>query len=176
MKIALDWLREFVEWPDVEALVDGLTRAGIEVEAVDDPAARIQGVVVALVEAVADHPKADKLRVCTVNDGTDSHQVVCGAANVAEGQRVAFARVGAVLGDFKIGSRKLRGVQSAGMICAREELGLAADSDGIWVLPDEPALGDPIFEAFPAPVVLELGITPNRPDLLSHLGDRKSVV
>lgn len=175
MKIALDWLREFVEWPDVEALVDGLTRAGIEVEAVDDPAARIQGVVVALVEAVADHPKADKLRVCTVNDGTDSHQVVCGAANVAEGQRVAFARVGAVLGDFKIGSRKLRGVQSAGMICAREELGLAADSDGIWVLPDELALGDPIFEAFPAPVVLELGITPNRPDLLSHLGVAREV-
>ncbi|MEO0812225.1 MAG: phenylalanine--tRNA ligase subunit beta, partial [Myxococcota bacterium] len=84
-------------------------------------------------------------------------------------------RVGARLGDFEIGARKLRGVESAGMICSREELGLEAKSDGIWPLPGTPVLGTPIFEAFPVSTMVELSITPNRPDLLSHVGIAREV-
>lgn len=175
MKIALDWLADFVEWPDQESLIDGLTRAGIEVEDVQDPAATVSGVVVGEIRSASPHPKADKLKVCEVFDGNTTHTVVCGAPNVAEGQRVALARVGAKLGDFEIAARTLRGVESQGMICSRAELGLEAKSAGIWPLPGQPELGEPIFEAFPASPLVELSITPNRPDLLSHVGVAREV-
>ncbi|MEM6533678.1 MAG: phenylalanine--tRNA ligase subunit beta [Myxococcota bacterium] len=175
MKIALDWLSDFVEWPSTDELIDGLTGVGIEVEDVQDPARSVSGVVVAEVRSMEKHPKADKLNVCEVHDGSASHTVVCGAANVAAGQRVALARVGAKLGDFEIGSRKLRGVTSSGMICSRSELGLEAKSEGIWVLPVDATLGQPIFEAFPVSTLIEISVTPNRPDLLSHAGVAREV-
>ncbi len=175
MKIALDWLADFAEWPDQDSLIEGLTRAGIEVEDVQDPASTVIGVVVGEVRSVQPHPKADKLKVCEVFDGNAAHTVVCGAANVEAGQRVPLARVGAHLGDFEIGARKLRGVESRGMICSREELGLEVKSTGIWPLPGEPDLGEPIFEAFPLAPLVELSITPNRPDLLSHMGVGREV-
>lgn len=176
MRVALDWLSDFVELPELQVLVDGLVEAGVEVEDVVDPSSSVSGVVCAAVRACEAHPKADKLKVCTVFDGDSEHTVVCGAANVAVGERVAFARVGAKLGDFEIGARKLRGVESFGMLCSRDELGLpGGHEDGLWLLGPEAPLGMPVFEAFPAAVVLELGITPNRPDLLSHLGVAREV-
>ncbi|MEO1173383.1 MAG: phenylalanine--tRNA ligase subunit beta, partial [Myxococcota bacterium] len=177
MKVALDWLSDFVEWPSTDALIDGLTEVGIEVEDVQDPSRSVNGVVVAEVRSVEKHPKADKLNVCSVHDGTELHTIVCGAANVAAGQRVALARVGAKLGDFEIGARKLRGVMSSGMICSRSELGLEAKSDGIWELPESlgASLGEPIFDALPVSTLVELSITPNRPDLLSHAGVAREV-
>ncbi len=175
MKISLEWLSDFVDVPAVADLVAGLTAAGIEVEAVHDPAANVSGVVVGKVEAVGPHPKADKIRVTTVTDGTTSHTVVCGAPNVAVGQHVAFARIGAKLPGFEIGKRAIRGVESEGMLCGKSELGLEEKSDGIWVLPESTVLGQPLFTQVPPGATIELAVTANRPDLLSHYGVAREV-
>ena len=175
MKLSLDWLSDFVDVPPLGALVERLTFAGIEVEGVHGVPAETEGVVVGEVLTVVPHPKSDHLKVCVVNDGTNEHKVVCGAANVAPGQRVPLARVGARLGTMQIERRVLRGVESAGMIASRAELGLEAQSDGIWVLPAKAPLGTPIFEAVRAGTTVELSITPNRADLLSHIGIAREV-
>ncbi|MBI5509225.1 MAG: phenylalanine--tRNA ligase subunit beta [Deltaproteobacteria bacterium] len=175
MQIRLDWLADFIEVPPLAALADLLTRAGVEVEAVVDRAAALKGVVVAEVLEVAAHPNADRLRVCEVFDGSERARVVCGAANVAQGQKVAWAKVGAVLPAFAIEKRAIRGVDSAGMLAAKAELGLEDKSDGIWVLPADAVLGAPVVTEKTLPPALTLGITPNRPDLLSHIGVAREV-
>ena len=124
------WLREFVDPGMATAeLVETLTMAGLEVDGVTPAASQFSGIVVGRVESAEQHPDADKLSVCRVSDGTTEFQVVCGAPNVRAGLLVPFARVGAVLdgGDkpFKIKAAKLRGVESNGMLCSAEELGLA---------------------------------------------------
>jgi phenylalanyl-tRNA synthetase beta chain len=177
MLISLNWLKRYVDLPgSAEEISSVLTSLGFEVEAVEKRGAGLVGVVAGEVKTCAKHPEADKLSVCTVFDGVETVPVVCGAPNVAAGQKVLFARVGAVLpGDFKIKKAKLRGQDSFGMICAEDELGLGTKEtgghDGILVLGADAVPGTPLAE-IPglADTLFEISVTPNRPDALGHLG------
>ncbi len=179
MKISLNWLRELVAWDDEpQALATRLTAAGLNVEGIEDYAQSWPGVVVARVVACGKHPGADRLSLCQVDaGGPEPHQVVCGAPNVREGLLVAFAPVGTVLpGDFKLKKAKIRGVESFGMICSAAELQLSADSAGILELADEHPVGTAIDELFGyQDTVLDIEVTPNRPDWLSHFGVAREV-
>jgi phenylalanyl-tRNA synthetase beta chain len=173
MRVSLNWLAEHVELGlSAEDLAKHLLTLGFEVAGIERRGPSFTGVVVGKVLSKDKHPNADKLAVCVVDDGAQTWNVVCGAPNVAAGQTIAFARIGAVLpGDFKIGKAKLRGVESQGMICSRAELGLPKDNDGIWVLGEGPALGADVGSLLgPADDVLEVEVTSNRPDCLSHRG------
>ncbi|MBI3566478.1 MAG: phenylalanine--tRNA ligase subunit beta, partial [Elusimicrobia bacterium] len=173
MKISSNWLKEHLEHGLSAAELSALLlKLGFEIAGVERLGPQFTGVVVAKVLAKDKHPNADKLSVCTVDDGAAKWNVVCGAPNVAAGQTIAFAKIGAVLpGGFKIGKAKLRGVESQGMICSRAELGLPKDVDGIWVMGEGPALGTDVGSLLgPADDVLEVEITSNRPDCLSHRG------
>jgi phenylalanyl-tRNA synthetase beta chain len=177
MKISLSWLSELVEVPGDPAVLAGrLAMLGLPVESITHVGGQFSGVVVAEVRKKAPHPKADKLTVVTVWDGQGSHEVVCGAPNVpAPGGKVLWARPGARLpGGVEIGEKALRGVHSVGMICSEAELGLSDDHAGIIVLSDEDARA-PTGQAAQAAlglddVILDVEITPNRGDCLSHLG------
>ncbi|MEE8410661.1 MAG: phenylalanine--tRNA ligase subunit beta, partial [Myxococcota bacterium] len=136
MEINLRWLADFVDLPALDVLCERLTAAGVEVEAVSDPASKIRGIVVGRVESCARHPNSDRLSVCSVTDGEESHSIVCGAPNVAKGLRVALARVGVTLPQFAVAARTIRGVESRGMLVSKQELGLEEKSEGIWVLPE----------------------------------------
>ncbi|GHE19633.1 phenylalanine--tRNA ligase subunit beta [Halomonas urumqiensis] len=180
MKFSEQWLRDWVS-PQLatQALADQITMAGLEVDAVEPVAAPFEGVVVAVVVGKAPHPDADKLSVCQVDDGSgDPVQVVCGAPNVAAGQKVPFARVGAVLpGDFKIRKAKLRGAESRGMICSASELGLEEEtSAGILELPATAPVGED-FRAWMGldDATIEVDLTPNRGDCLSVKGMAREV-
>ena len=175
MRLDVSWLEEFVDRPDTDALAAQLAAAGIEVEAIEDARTRCTGVVVARVVSVAPHPQAERLRVCVVDDGTATHQVVCGAPRVEAQMRVAYAPVGARLGEMELSARNLRGVQSAGMLCSREELGMCPDGDGLLLLADDAPIGADLALHLKLPTVFELGITPNRGDLLGHLGLAREV-
>src|SRR5438874_584499 len=158
MKISLNWLREIVELPpSVEALVELLTLAGVEVEGIESRGVAIDNVVVAQVLESAQHPNADRLSVCKVDDGSGrARQIVCGAKNYKVGDKVPLALPGAVLpGDFKIKVGKLRGVESEGMLCSAKELRLAEDAEGLLILPPEARLGAPIAELFPTDSILD---------------------
>lgn len=176
MRLSLNWLADYVALDaSAREIADGLDAAGFEVESLRRLDDGIEGVVVGHVESVADHPDAERLRVCTVSYGSTSEaSVVCGASNFEAGATVAFAPVGAELpGGFRIGKRKIRGVASEGMICSEEELGLADSSDGILVLPDDGVhpLGMPITLALGLDdTVIDFDITPNRPDAMSVIG------
>ena len=174
MKVSLNWLKEFVDLPteDPGELSHVLAMLGHEVEGVETVTPGWTDVVVARVETVEAHPDADRVRVCTVTTGGGPITVVCGAWNFEAGATVAFAQPGAVLpGDFEIGVRKIRGVESHGMICSEKELDIGDDADGILVL-DEPASpGAPLEDVVPLPDVLfDLAITTNRPDAMSIFG------
>jgi len=178
MKISLNWLREYVELPSsVDELAHLLTRAGVEVEGVLSLGAAIPKVVVAQINESTQHPNADRLSVCKVDDGSGvPRQIVCGAKNYKVGDKVPLALPGAVLpGDFKIKVGKLRGVESEGMLCSAEELGLPKGEDGLLILPGDARVGASFSELFPGDIVLDLEITPNRPDLLSHTGIAREV-
>ncbi|TVP48440.1 MAG: phenylalanine--tRNA ligase subunit beta [Halomonas sp.] len=180
MKFSEQWLREWVSPQlDTQAIADQITMAGLEVDAVESVAASFSGVVVAEVLSKDKHPDADKLNVCTVDDGSgDPVQVVCGAANVETGQKIPFAQVGGVLpGDFKIKKAKLRGVESRGMICSASELGLEEDtSPGILVLPDSAPVGIDFREFMQLnDMTIEVDLTPNRGDCLSIKGLAREV-
>lgn len=149
--------------------------AGLEVEAVEAVGEQWQGVRVARVSGVAPHPNADRLRLATVELHGESHTVVCGAPNLSVGQKVAFAQVGSRLIDGHSGQSvtlkevKIRGVSSAGMVCSEKELGLGDSHDGILELPPDAPVGTPLAE-YLGDTLLEIDITPNRPDCLSVLG------
>jgi phenylalanyl-tRNA synthetase beta chain len=173
MKFSVNWLREFVELPSkIEELAELLTLAGIEIEGTQTRGANFDKVVVAKINASEQHPNADRLSVCQVDDGSGQpRQIVCGAKNYKVGDKVPLALPGAVLvGDLRIKPSKLRGVESQGMLCSPSELGLAEDSDGLLILSPEAKIGEPIASLFPADTILEVEITPNRGDLLSHFG------
>jgi phenylalanyl-tRNA synthetase beta chain len=178
MKISLNWLRDFVDCRlpsgELEVL---LRRAGLEVASMEARGADIDKVVVAQVLASEPHPNADRLSVCKVDDGSGvPRQIVCGAKNYKVGDKVPLALPGAVLpGDFKIKTGKLRGVESEGMMCSAKELRLAEDAEGLLILPVDAAVGAPLSSVFPSDVLLELEITPNRPDWLSHLGVAREI-
>src|SRR5690625_1632878 len=146
MQVSLNWLKQYIDLGDdnPEELAIKVTKAGIEVETVTYVAEESTHLVVGYVKECIQHPNADKLKLCQVDVGEDTLQIVCGAPNVAEAQKVIVAKPGAVLpGNFKIKKTKLRGEESNGMICSLEELGLAEEYipkdsvDGIHVLPDE---------------------------------------
>ena len=178
MKISLNWLRDFVDCQlpasDLETL---LRRAGLEVAAIHERGVAIDKVVVAEILESVQHPNADRLSVCKVNDGSaHPRQIVCGAKNYKVGDKVPLALPGAVLpGDFKIKPGKLRGVESEGMMCSAKELRLAEDAQGLLILPAESVAGTPLTELFPTETILELEITPNRADWLSHLGVAREI-
>ncbi len=178
MKVTYNWLKEFVDF-DLEpaALGDLLTMLGLEVEGVEQVGGGLDAVVVARVAAKAQHPNADKLSLCKVDNGSELLDIVCGAQNFKQGDTVALAQIGAVLpGDFKIKRSKIRGEESCGMLCSEKELGLADESAGIMVLPPELKLGTPLFEALGLKdTIFEIGLTPNRADCLSVIGIAREI-
>lgn len=181
MKLPLTWLHDHTT-PDVDVreLATRLAMTGTEVDRVQHhgPAGGIEHFVVGHVISAEQHPDADRLRVCVVDVGeAEPSQIVCGAPNVAAGQTVAVARPGSVMPDgTTLGSAKLRGVVSDGMICAEDELGIGGDHAGIMVLADGPAPGTPLAEVLDLSTdVLELEITPNRPDCLGVYGVAREV-
>ncbi|MBI4868342.1 MAG: phenylalanine--tRNA ligase subunit beta [Candidatus Wallbacteria bacterium] len=178
MRVPLKWLSEYVDVAQsAQELSDLLTMAGLQVELIEKVGADCTGVVAGRVEKKERHPNADKLSLCVVSTGSAQSQVVCGAPNVEEGGVYPFAPIGAVLpGNFKIKRAKLRGVESEGMLCSARELGLSEDADGLLPLPRDSRPGAPIEEILGAPdTVLELSITPNRPDCLSLVGVAREV-
>ena len=179
MKISLKWLRELVTTTlSDDRIAEGLTAVGLEVEGREQRSLGAQAdVVAARVNERKPIEGSDHLSVCQVDDGTTVHQVVCGAQNYAAGDVVPMARVGAVLpGGMKIGRAKLRGVESAGMLCSARELGLGDDHSGLLQLPKDAPLGTPVAELLGLPdLILEVNVTPNRPDALSHLGIAREV-
>jgi phenylalanyl-tRNA synthetase beta chain len=174
MKVPVRWLQSLVEVDaDLEALSDRLTFAGLEVEAIETIGDTFDGVVAGKVTEILSHPNAEKLQLCTVDYGTaEPMRVVCGAPNVAVGGVYPFAPVGTTLpGGFTLKKAKIRGEVSMGMLCAKDELGLGEDHSGLLELDTAIEAGTPFVEIWGAPeTVIELEITPNRPDCLSMVG------
>jgi phenylalanyl-tRNA synthetase beta chain len=179
MKFSENWLRTWVN-PDLssEALAHALTMAGLEVEALEPVAPAFNNVVVAEVLEVVKHPNAERLNVCQVNVGEARPlTIVCGAANVAVGVKVPCARIGAVLpGDFVIKQAKVRNVESFGMLCSDKELGLATESDGLWLLPGDAPVGKNLREYLELnDKLFTLKLTPNRSDCSGMVGVAREV-
>lgn len=178
MKLSYNWLKDYLEFDLTPAkIAEAMTDIGIEVDSVEEQEeipGGLAGVVVAHVLECEPHPDSDHLHVTKVDDGTgEPVTVVCGAPNVAAGQKVLFARIGTVLpGDFKIKKSKIRGVESFGMICAEDELGIGEDHAGIMVLPSDAVVGTPAKEYLhlKTEAVIEYEITANRVDASSHIG------
>jgi phenylalanyl-tRNA synthetase beta chain len=186
MKVTLNWLKQYVDfnWPP-EELTERLTMLGLEVEGVQKISAAFDGIVVAQVVSRDKHPNADKLSVCRVNDGTGERQIVCGAQNFKAGDKVPLILPGASLplksGDkepFTIKVGKIRGVESHGMMCSPQELGLPDQVDGLLILREDAKVGQPFGEYLgrsSSDVVYDLEITPNRPDLNSVIGIAREI-
>lgn len=175
MKLSLNWLKELVDLSDVPTseIIHKLTMSGLEVEDVIDQNKIYENFVVGFVKEKKKHPNADKLSLCTVSTGKEEFQVICGATNVDSGQKVVFAKIGAIVpkGNFKITKAKIRGIESYGMICSEAELQLSDNHEGILVLENGVQEGIPVSEALSLnDTILEIAITPNRPDALSHIG------
>ncbi|MDE2450857.1 MAG: phenylalanine--tRNA ligase subunit beta, partial [Gammaproteobacteria bacterium] len=179
MRIPYSWLTEWVSVPwSPQELGSRLTMAGLELEALEPAAPPFSGVVVAEILAAEKHPQADKLRVCSVSTGRgEPLQIVCGAPNARAGLKSALAVVGAKLpGGLEIKAAKLRGVESAGMLCSAKELGLADASDGIAELPTDAPVGEALRDYLLLDdAVLELNVTPNRGDAMSVIGVAREV-
>lgn len=178
MKLSEKWLREWVN-PAVstDELAAQITMAGLEVDGTESVAGEFTGVVVGEIVAKEPHPDADKLSVCQVKSGSDTVQVVCGAPNAQVGLKVPFATVGAVLpGNFKIKKAKLRGMESFGMLCAEQELGLSESSDGLMELPADAPVGTDIRTYLDLDdTIIEVDLTPNRADCLSIAGVARDI-
>jgi len=179
VNVSLRWLQDFLRRElDPADVTARLAMLGAPVDAVEPLYSGLDEIVIGLVEDVRPHPNADRLRVATVNDGTDRRlNVVCGAPNVAPGRKYPFARVGATVphgkggAPMKLEKAKLRGEVSEGMLCSARELGLGQEHDGILELATDAAPGTPFLEAMPlADYRLVVDVTPNRPDLLGHKG------
>jgi phenylalanyl-tRNA synthetase beta chain len=173
MKFSVNWLREFVDLPkNPEEIAEVLTRAGIETKNIEMHGAKVEQVIVSQITASSRHPNADRLTVCEVDDGSGTkRQIVCGATNYKVGDKVPLALPGAKLPNgTEIRKSKLRGVESEGMLCSPIELGLGSDAAGLLILSPEAKVGASISDLFPSDTVLDVEITPNRGDLLSHFG------
>jgi phenylalanyl-tRNA synthetase beta chain len=173
MKFSVNWLREFVDLPkNPEEVADLLTRAGVETKGIETRGAKIDNVIVSQITASSRHPNADRLTVCEVDDASGTkRQIVCGATNYKVGDKVPLALPGAKLPNgAEIRKSKLRGVESEGMLCSAIELGLGSDAAGLLILSPEAKVGAPISDLFPSDTILDVEITPNRGDLLSHFG------
>lgn len=194
MIISTNWLSDYIAHGlSDDALADRLTMCGLEVETVEQTGHDLKGVVVGLVISAGQHPNADRLSVCKVDVGGDEPlDIVCGAPNVAAGQKVAVATIGTTLHlpsrdnpeervAVTMKKAKIRGEESHGMICAEDELGLGSDHDGILVLDDDAVIGTAFPEYLSAKGIsttdtaIDIAITPNRPDAISHLGIARDV-
>jgi len=188
MKISWSWLNAYLDVDiDVNEAADILTSTGLEVEKIEqvDPVpGMLKGVVVGEVISCEKHPDADKLQITSVNIGQEEHlPIVCGAPNVAAGQKVLVATVGTILNPtgadpLKIKKAKIRGQESRGMICAQDELGLGTDHDGIMVLPVDAEVGmsGALHLGLRSEYAFEIGLTPNRADGMSHLGTARDLI
>ncbi len=174
MKVSLNWLSDHLDLSDysIEQLDDLLTFAGVEVEGIEPKGVPSDKIVVAQIKEAVQHPDAEKLKVCQVDAGEEAlRQIVCGAKNYTVGDKVPCALPGADLGGgFVIKEGKLRGVSSNGMLCGASEIGFVDAEDGLMILDSSAEVGKPLVEMFESDTVIELEVTPNRPDLLSHAG------
>lgn len=179
MKVSYNWLKDYVDfnWTPNE-LGDKLTMVGFEVEEIIDTVPKFENIVVGKIISCEKHPDADRLSLCKVKLPDNSYNVICGAPNVKENQKIPFAQIGVELPNgLKIKKAKIRGVESHGMICSEEELGLAEKSDGIWELPQDWQIGDDVFSHVSEmqDYIFDLAITPNRPDAMSMIGIAREV-
>jgi phenylalanyl-tRNA synthetase beta chain len=185
MKVTLNWLKQYVDFDwSPEELAERLTMLGIEVEGIEKLGGEFDGVVVAQVITRDKHPNADKLSVCRVNDGTGERQIICGAHNFKAGDKVPLILPGKTLpakpgeAPFTIKVGKIRGVESHGMMCSPQELGLGDPVDGLLILREDAKVGQPFAEYLGragSDVVYDLEITPNRPDLNSVIGIAREI-
>ncbi len=176
MRVSIPWLKTFVDIKQsADELADILTMLGLEAEIPES--ASFSGIIVGKVLKADKHPNADRLSLCTVSDGKEEYQVVCGAPNVAAEQIIPFAKVGAILGeDFKIKKTKIRGKVSLGMICSERELGLSDEHEGIMVLNEHAKIGSDFEDYLNSNFdYLEIDLTPNRPDCMSHVGVAREI-
>src|SRR5512136_803132 len=185
MKVTFNWLKQYIEfdWSPAE-LAERLTMLGVEVEGVQKLGGEFEGIVVAQVIAKDKHPNADKLTVCRVLDGRGERQIVCGAQNFKAGDKVPLILPGASLPaepgeqQFTIKVGKIRGVESHGMMCSPQELGLPDQIDGLLILREDAKVGQSFAEYMGragSDVVYDLEITPNRPDLNSVIGIAREI-
>lgn len=178
MLVSLKWLKDYVDIElTAEELSHELTMAGLEVDEIKTIRPQFSGVVVAKILSVKPHPSADRLSLCSVSDGTQNYPVVCGANNIAPGDIVPLAKVGAVIpGGYTIKSSVLRGEKSDGMLCSEAELEVGDDASGIMHLPSDLSLGLSLETALNiGDTVLDVGVTPNRSDCLSMIGIAREV-
>ena len=181
MKIVLSWLRQHCDWSwSEEELIEKLTMSGTEVEAVHHTGFNGDGktFIAARIDHFSQHPNADRLSVCQVDDGSGTlRQIVCGAKNFQAGDIVPCALPGALMpAGFEIKDSKLRGERSSGMLCSGTELGLPQDGDGLLILPSDIQPGTPLNTLFKGETVLEVEVTPNRSDLLSYRGLARELI
>ena len=173
MNVSLNWLSEHLklEGFSIQQIDDLLTFAGVEVEGITSKGVPSELIVVAEIKEALQHPDADKLKVTQVDAGEGSlRQIVCGAKNYKVGDKVPCCLPGASLGNFTIGETKMRGVESKGMLAAASEIGLTDEEDGLMILPADAEVGKPLAELYASDTIIEVEVTPNRPDLLSHAG------
>jgi phenylalanyl-tRNA synthetase beta chain len=181
MKVSLNWLRDYVDITlPLKDLAHRLTMSGTEVKGTEFTGQAWDNIVVGEIMAVESHPNADRLKLVTVDSGVEQSKVVCGAPNVRVGDKVPFARIGAQLIDGHTGELvrlkpvKIRGIVSEGMACSEKELGISDRHEGLMVLPPEAPLGIPLAD-YLGDAVLDLDVTPNRPDCLSVIGIAREV-
>ncbi|MFP4640786.1 MAG: phenylalanine--tRNA ligase subunit beta [Dehalococcoidia bacterium] len=181
MKVSLKWLKDYVDVNiPVDDLAYKLTMAGLEVDEVETIGAGWENILVGEVLGLDKHPNADKLQLATVDLGQEQWTVICGAPNIAPGQKIAYAKVGARLYDghtgelMKLKPAKIRGVRSEGMVCSEKELGISENHEGILVLPGDAPTGKPLAD-YMGDTVLNVSVTPNRPDCLSMIGIAREV-
>ncbi|MCS7027899.1 MAG: phenylalanine--tRNA ligase subunit beta [Bacteroidia bacterium] len=187
MKISYQWLKDYLSISDidVETIAQTLTEVGLEVEEIQEYSSvpgNLEGLVVGQVVECVQHPNADRLKLCQVDIGNQMLQIVCGANNVAIGQKVVVATVGSTIYPIqgepvKIKKTKIRGEESNGMICAEDEIGIGNSHEGIIILPDSCVVGTPVSQVLSVykDTVFSLGITPNRNDALGHLGVARDI-
>ena len=180
MKVSLNWLKDYIDLKGISnnEIISRLTMSGLEVEDYIDETELYKDFIVGFVKEKTKHPNADKLSLCTVFDGKEELQVICGAPNVEAGQKVVFAPVGTIIpkDNLKIKKAKIRGIESFGMICSEAELELSDDHSGIMVLDKDLTAGESIVNALKLnDVIMEIAITPNRADALSHFGTARDL-
>lgn len=181
MKISLNWIKNYIpelKYDSVEDLKKKMVKIGLDIESFESESEKYENFIVGEVVQKDKHPDADKLSVCIVNTGSEEMSVICGAPNVEKGQKVCFAKIGAVIprNGMEIKKTKIRGVTSYGMICSEDELGFSDDHDGIMVLDNKAKVGKKFSDYIGAnDFLIEIGVTPNRGDLLSHFGMAREI-
>jgi phenylalanyl-tRNA synthetase beta chain len=178
LKVTLSWIKEFLKDTDLDPMETArvLTMGGIEVEKVEFMASGFKKIIIGKIKSFKEHPSAERLSLCRVDSGERDLNIVCGATNFKQGDKVALAVEGAKIGDFTIRKRKIRGEYSEGMMCSEKELGLSSASEGIMILDEDLPTGEDFAKAVGLDdVVYDLEITPNRPDCLSIIGIAREI-